>query len=602
MSTNSNRQELNKEYGVEPYLMTILSKKFDAITGDMTQSLLRSARSGVINVARDFSSGITLYDGRQFVIDEGVPVQLANIDLVPMYTMEKFDDIQPGDMFLTNSPYAGNVHHADYTFHSPVFYDGEPLFWAMSRAHQADIGANEPSTYLPEVENVYQEAMHLPSVRIQRDYEDCEDIVRMLQTNIRLGDTQWLGDYKAQVASVRAGEEGLQELCEEYGPETVKSFTEAWLNYGEQMMRREIRDLPNKSVEHTSYHDPIPGAEDGVPINVKMDIQPEKERIKVDLMENIDYLPNGFNLCEATTVAGVHTAIFNNLSSDLPHNEGSMSRVEIEMGEGKFVGKEQFPAATAVSTTHGFDILVNALQSAFADLGEPYGIAQGNPGFPPSYAVISGTDFRRDDEPYVNQIFHLGGGGPALHGHDGWETFVIPAGAGVTRRDSIEIDEQKYPILVHRNELRTDSEGAGEWRGSPGSVSEFSPRGNPMTVAYIGNGVKYPPEGVLGGTDGAPQAAKKRTVEEDIEELPPMGFAEIEPGESIIGHVAGGGGYGDPVDRDPASVCQDVEDGIVTQERAREVYGVVLKENRSGLTVDADETANRRAEMQGGEN
>lgn len=596
------KHDPEQEYGIDPYLMTILSKKFDAITRDMTQSLLRSARSGVINVARDFSSGITLYDGRQFVIDEGVPVQLANIDLVPKYTMEKFDDIEPGDMFLTNSPYAGNVHHADYTLHAPVFYDGEPLFWAMSRAHQADIGANEPTTYLPEVEDVYQEAMHLPSVRNQREYEDREDIVRMLKTNIRLGDTQWYGDYQAQVASVRAGEEGLQELCDEYGVETVKSFTEAWLDYGEEMMRKEIRDLPAGTVEHTSYHDPIPGAEDGVPINVKMDIDPEQEHITVDLTENVDYLPNGFNMCEATTVAGVYTAIFNNLSSDVPHNEGSMSRVDIEMETGKFVGKEEFPAATSVSTTHAFDVLVNALQAAFGDLGEPYGIAQGNPGFPPSYAVISGTDFRRDGEPYVNQIFHLGGGGPALHGHDGWETFVIPAGAGVTRRDSIEIDEQKYPILVERNELRTDSEGAGKWRGSPGSVSEFSPREDPMTVAYIGNGVEFPPEGILGGTNGSPQAAKKRTATGDVEELPPMGFADIEPDEAIIGHVAGGGGYGDPTERTPSRVRRDVEDGLVTRERAKEVYGVVFEETDSGLAVDESATQRQRSEMQGGEN
>lgn len=597
----SNSHDPDQAYDIEPYLMTILSKKFDAITRDMTQSLLKSARSGVINVARDFSSGITLYDGRQFVIDEGVPVQLANIDLVPEYTMEHFNNIEPGDMFLTNSPYAGNVHQADYTLHSPVFYDGEPLFWTMSRAHQADMGANEPTTYLPEVEDVYQEAMHLPSIRNQRDYEDREDVVRMLKMNIRLGDTQWYGDYRAQVASVRAGEEGLQELCDEYGVETVKTFTEAWLDYGERMMRQEIRDLPAETVEHTSYHDPIPGAEDGVPINVKMEIHPDEESIYVDLTDNVDYLPNGFNLCEATTIAGVYTAIFNNLSAEVPHNEGSMSRVDIDMEEGKFVGKAEFPAATSVSTTHGFDILVNALQAAFGDLGEPYGIAQGNPGFPPPYAVISGTDFRRDGEPYVNQIFHLGGGGPALHGHDGWETFVIPAGAGVTRRDSIEIDEQKFPILVERNELLIDSEGAGQWRGSPGSVSEFGPRGAPMTVAYIGNGVMYPPEGIRGGTDGAPQAAKKRTEDGEVEDLPPMGFAEIEPGENIIGHVAGGGGYGNPVDRTPSRVRRDVDDGLVTRERAKEVYGVVFEGGESDLRVDEDATQQRRTEMRGGE-
>lgn len=583
-----------EEYGVEPYLMTVLSKKFEAVTQDMTQSLLKSARSGVISVARDFSSCITLADGRQFVIDEGVPVQLANVQLVPQETMDRFDDVSPGDCFLTNSPYAGNTHHADYTLHAPVFYDDELLFWSVSRAHQADIGANEPSTYLPEVEDVYQEAMHFPSVRVQEDYEDREDIVRTCKLNIRVGDRQWYGDYRAQVASVRAGERKLQELCEEYGVETVKNFTEAWLDYGEHMMQREIGKLPETEIEKTTMHDPVPGAPEGVPVSVSLETHPDDGSISVDLTDNEENIPSGFNLCEATTVAGVYSGIFNNLSMDVPHNAGSLRCVDVEMAEGQIVGKPEYPAATAVSTTHIYDVLVNTVQSAFGDLGEPYGVAQGHAGFPPGYAVISGTDFRRNDEPYVNQIFHIAGGGPAVHGHDGWETYVIPAGAGVCRRDSIEIDEQKYPILIDRNELVADSEGAGKWRGAHGAVSVYGPREDPMTVAYIGSTVEHPPEGIRGGNDGDPAGAEKLTADGEREELPNMGFEDLEPGERIVGTIAGGGGYGDPLERDPELVRRDVEDGLVSREKARDVYGVVFEQGTDDLVVDEDATETER--------
>lgn len=583
-----------QDYDIEPYLMTVLSKKFKAVAQDMTQSLLKSARSGVISIARDFSSCITLADGRQFVIDEGVPVQLANVQLVPQETMDRFDDIKPGDCFLTNSPYAGNTHHADYTLHVPVFYDDELLFWSVSRAHQADIGANEPSTYLPAVEDVYQEAMHFPSIRVQEAYEDKDDIVRMCKLNIRVGDKQWYGDYRAQVASVRTGEEKLQELCEDYGAGTVKKFTEAWLDYGERMMKQEISELPKEEVSKTTTHDPIPGAPEGVPVNVRMTTHPDEGRIHVDVTDNMENIPSGFNLCEATTLAGVYSGIFNNLSADIPHNAGSIRCVDITMEDGKIIGKPEFPAATAVSTTHVYDVLVNTMQSAFGDLGEPYGVAQGHAGFPPGYAVISGTDFRRDDEPYVNQIFHIAGGGPGVHGHDGWETYVIPAGAGVCRRDSIEIDEQKYPMLVDRNELVADSEGAGKWRGAHGAVSVYGPREDPMTVAYIGSTVENPPEGILDGEDGDPAGAEKIMPDGEVQDLPNIEFEDVQPGEKIVGYIAGGGGYGSPVERDPEKVRQDVKDGLVSKEKAENVYGVVFENRNGDIVVDEAATEQQR--------
>ncbi|WP_165875231.1 hydantoinase B/oxoprolinase family protein [Natrarchaeobius chitinivorans] len=583
----------DNDYGIEPYLMTVLSKKFEMATRDMTQSLLRSARSGVISVARDFSSAITLFDGRQFMIDEGLPVHLVNVHFVPRRTRELHDEIRPGDCFLTNSPYAGNTHHADYTLHAPVFYDDEPLFWVVSRAHQADIGANEPSTYLPDAENVYQEAMHFPSVKVQEDYEDREDIVRMCKLNIRAGDTQWYGDYRAQIASIRTGEERIRDLCDRYGPEMIKQFSRAWLQYGESMMRDEIGTLPDATVEHVSRHDPVPGAEEGIPVRVKLSIDPDEERIIVDLTDSMANVPAGFNLTEATTVAGAYAGVFNNVDSNTPRNHGSIDRISVKMSKGTVVGEPEYPAATATSTTNVSGVLFNAVQAAFSELGEPYGLAEGCTGIPPNAAVISGTDFRHDDEPYVNQIILRGGGGPGVYGHDGWVMYGLPGAAGVMHRDSVEIDERKFPILIERNETLQDTEGAGRFRGAPGSVCEYGPRNDPMTAAYIADGIEYPPQGVQGGGEGGSAGAMKVTADGDEVKLPGTSVVEIEPGERIRGIISGGGGYGDPLERNPEAVRKDAEEGLISLERAQTVYGVVL--SKQGDVVEIDWEATRRS-------
>jgi N-methylhydantoinase B len=586
--------DLKRDGELAPDELSILSKKFDAVTRDMTQSLLRSARAGIINVVRDFSSSITLFDGRQFMIDEGIPTHLMNIQYVPEYTVEHFDDISPGDCFLTNSPYAGNSHHADYTLHAPVFYDGEPLFWVINKAHQADVGAPEPTTYLADAESIYEEGTHFPSVRIQEAYDDKEDIVRMCKTNIRLGEEQWYGDYRAQISAVRTGEEELRELCDEYGVSKIQQFCEEWLAYGERMMRKEIADLPAETVSYTAHHDPIQGAPDGVPVNVTVLVEPDEERLTVDVTDNVDNLPNGFNLSRATTVAAAYAGVFNNVDPDVPHNQGSIGRITVEMGEGKVIGIPEEPVGTSVATTNVCDTLFNAVQAAFGELGTPYGTAEGNPGMPPNHGVISGTDSRRGGEQYIDHIMYIGGGGPASYGHDGWVTYGISGSRAVLQRSSVEMDERRYPILVVRNEVVPDSEGAGEWRGAHGSVVEYGPLTDPMTVAYLGNAREFPPAGILGGEAGAPEDAYKRTEDGERVELPIISTEEIQPGETIVGKEAGGGGYGDPLARDVEAVVDDVEAGLVSVERAEDTYGVVVGFDGVEPTVDRAATRRRR--------
>jgi N-methylhydantoinase B len=607
---------------VDPYLMIVLPRMFETISREMTHTLIQSGRSGVLNTARDFSSAIITGDGRLFMIEEGLPVHLGTIHLSVLETLKLFDDLAPGDCIFNNCPYTGNDHHADITIMVPVFYDDELVFWSVNRAHQADIGAPIPTTYPYPATTIYEEGLHFPCVRIQRDYKDLKDIVRICRIKIRVPD-QWYGDYLAQVGAARIGERRIIELCDRYGSDTLKSFVEEWLDYSERLMIEEIKNLSKMSIENETTHDPpvmfpngpysipatTPAVSNGIPLKVKIDIDPEEAFITVDLRDNIENQPFGFNLCYATTLTGAYTGIFNNLSPELPHNEGALRRIKVLVEEGKVIGIPRFPASTAVSTTNVCDRLVNMVSSAFAKLGPPWGMAEGNPGMPISAAVISGYDWRRPGIPgeinYVNQIIMCGGaaGGPAVDGHDGWLTYAIPVTGGVLYMDSVELNELRFPIIFKEYGIVEDSGGAGKYDGAPSGILVYGPRKDPMVVAYVCDAVKFPAKGVLGGEAGHLCVPSKLKIFKSGKEkesvLPGMGVETLKRGEFIRSIIAAGGGYGNPLERDPELVKIRVRDEWISQTKARETYGVVLKnlDDPKRIEVDYEATDNLRKEL-----
>ena len=213
--------------------------------------------------------------------------------------------------------------------------------------------------------------------------------------------------------------------------------------------------------------------------------------------------------------------------------------------------------------------------------------------------MVSGNDTRRGGEPYVNQNFLGSQGGPAGPDHDGWITYGNAVTNGLMFRDSVEIDEQKYPIRVRQIRMRMDSEGAGRTRGAPGAVVEFGPKDAEMNAAYVTDGYHNPPRGTRGGGDAAPSVPFRVKADGSREPLPTIASVPLAPGE-LLGHeLSGGGGYGDPLEREPRWVLADVLSQFVSFERARDVYGVVFTGEAldDSLTVDEGATARRREEL-----
>jgi N-methylhydantoinase B len=307
-------------------------------------------------------------------------------------------------------------------------------------------------------------------------------------------------------------------------------------------------------------------------------------------------------MSRATVMAAGITGILNNLDPTLPNNGGAFERIRFIMREGCVVGPAQHPHCASMATTTVADRVVNVVQSCFAQLGEKMGMAEGALGMPASSAVISGTDPRKGNAAYVNHMLIGGAGGPAVHGYDGYLAYGIPVCGGVVHSDSVEVAEQRFPILFMKNEIIPDSGGPGCWRGAPGVECRICERFSPGTWAYAMDGHFNPAAGVAGGYSGRRQDAWKFRADDPAQtriEMPKVSQEVLIPGEVLVSESGGGGGYGDPLARDPERVRRDAREGYITLEGAKEVYGVVLNTDPDTWAVDLEATEALRLEIRG---
>ena len=582
----------------DPILLAVLSNRFESIIREMTNTVMKASRSSVIKNARDFSCGILTYDHRLVSVEEALPIHVTALELTTEPITKLFKDIKDGDAFINNSPFFGGTHHADLTLCVPVFFEGEPLFWTLARSHHADMGAPEPSTYLPYAATIYQEGLHFPCIRIQEKGEDKDDLIRMGHQKIRVSNV-WYGDYRAQVGACRTGERRIKELIRQYGAPTIKAFIEAWMAYGERRAIDAIRKLPAGTFSYEVAHDPVPRvAEKGIPVRATVTIDPAEGLITVDVRNNIDCVQGGFNLSEACTVGSCRIGVFYNLDATIPHNHGSASRIKVLLREGSVVGRPKHPIGTSCATSNVNERLANAVQCCFAGLGEPYGMGEGGGNFSAALGVVSGID-KRWPQPveYITQLMMALSGGPANYGHDGWLTYECSVGNGIMINDSIEVDEGMYPILVEERRVVPDSMGAGRWNGAAAVGGSYRSLSGDMVVAYVGDGGTFPAKGVLGGGAGANCGSWKRHADGRIERLPDFHQETIGPQEAMHYRSCAGGGYGDPWLRDPERVACDVNRQWLSVEQARTVYGVAVTTLANGIdhTVDWDGTRALRA-------
>ena len=576
--------------------LAIISSRLQGICQRMANTLMRTGRSGVLNTAHDFSCCILAADNSFVAADESLPVHvLSGPDIMARHLKEFHPELKRGDAFLNNSPYHGCSHPADHTILVPVVDDdGIHRLTVCAKAHQADIGNSKPTTYMATASDVYEEgALIFPGTRVQRDYEDIADIIRMCELRFRVP-RQWRGDYLAMIGAARIGERELLQLGSEIGWDRLDDFIVEWFDYSERRMVSAIAAMPSGRVEIRTRHDPFPGLPaEGLEITVKLEIDGDAGTIDIDLRDNPDNLACGLNLTEATAIAGAMTGVFNSIDDTVPPNAGSIRRVNVRLREGCIVGIPRHPYSCSMGTSNICDRLENAVVHAIASLGEGSGMAECGPLLPPATGVISGTDPRTGHD-YVNEIFLFHTAAGASPAADGWLTLTAMGSAGLCLLDSVELDELRFPFRVLRQGIAVDSEGAGRRRGAPGAHVEFGPVNCAMSVAYASDGTVFPAKGVRGGGDAAPARQIRRDAQGVEHELEGCAEVRLEPGEVMVSITQPGGGYGPPREREPERVAKDVREGWITQARARDVYGVVL-DPAGG--IDHDATVKKRAHL-----
>jgi len=578
--------------------LAVLNSRLEAIVRKMTNTIFRTGRSTVLNTCRDFSCCIVTKDDELLVMGESQPMHMMSGPELLSKSMKQYHPVlRRGDAFLHNSPYDGNSHPGDHCILVPVVDDyGNHQFTAIVKAHLADIGNSQPCTMNVMVRDVYEEGpLIFPCTKVQDSYKDIEDIIRLCQRRIRKPEF-WYGDYLAMLGAARIGERELIALAQEVGWEVLQQHTADWFDYSEQLMIEAIHGLPSGRATVRGGYDPlpIPGLEEGVPLEATVEVKSEEAIVEVDLRNNPDCVPAGINLSESCSRAVVMTGIFNSLGQVIPNNGGSYRRVRIHLRENCVAGIPRHPASCSTATCGVSERIGSYVQMAMAELGDGLGMAECGAQCTATNGSISGCDPRRGGAPFIDMMVlgTTGGAGCALS--DGWLVHCELGAMGQEMDDSTEVDELMHPIVIWGHEIVPDTEGAGRMRGAPSAYTEMGPADTEMEVMYVTDGYFLPAMGVRGGLPGGSIKYFKRKVDGSVELAPPNGHVYLENGETIIGVSTGGGGYGPPIERDVESVQKDYLEGWITRDRAASVYGVIFEDDGS---VDPKSTKLRRDEI-----
>jgi N-methylhydantoinase B len=485
-----------------------------------------------------------------------------------------------------NDPYHGGSHLPDWTLMTPIVFDGRIMFFPVTRAHQGDTGGAVPGGYNPAATDIWQEGLRLPPIKIFEHGKPRHDIIKMLEINNR--EPTFLGDLKAMMGSVRVAERRLLDMLKKYGDQTVQDCMDYIIGYTERRFRAEISEWPDGVYSGEAYleHD-CQGVED---ITIRATVTVAGDSLKIDFAGSDPQTPGFINSSVPNSYSYIFLTLSSMIDDSIPRNEGLFNPVEVILPEGSVVNPRPPAPCTACTLHAGGEVgeaVAFALEKAIPTKSYVQNIKLGMP------LVTYGTN-PLTGEFYVDQNVTMAAGWcNAAHGVDGWGA-MAPFFGAMTMATG-ELHDMYFPVLTLGREYVADSGGAGKWRGGCGAAIRMKALA-PMFLHTYAIGTKYPMRGFNGGMDGAPNhyVIREGTPSEAVIER--TAFEEpISAGHIILGRLGGGGGWGDPLDRDPAAVLDDVLDGYVSIDGARRGYGVVIREDT--MTVDAAATEQLRAEL-----
>jgi N-methylhydantoinase B len=609
--------ELPEGFDLDRVTFEVLRNRLGQINDEQGTTLKQVSGSPIVTDAYDFN--ITIGDERGETVSFGpyVMFHASVTDLIIKWILENRSGnpgIDEGDMFLCNDPWIGAVHQNDTVVLAPIFHEGELFSWVSSTLHQVDVGGNEIGSFAIEDDDAFAEANALPPTKLVKGGELQSDVEDILTRGARAAPQVGM-DLRAQIAANNVATERIGELVDEYGANTVKAVMKETMDYAEESLRSRLRDLPDGTWRHVGYQEVAKAGDRGI---YKTKLELEKQDDRLIFTVSGDEQAGMINTTFAGMRGGLTTSVLPMLCYDMPWALGGIYRaLEFDAEEG-IVANAVYPAGTGMAAIAGTWHTVNLSNQCVAKMlaasrEHEDKLVAGSSG---SWVTMNAMGLDKSGEFFVTQFMDPMASGWGARSHaDGINTagiFCAPGGAAT----NVETNELAYPMLYMYRKEEADSGGPGAYRGGATAsmcwvphdtdaplnhvVSAFgaaAPQSEGICGGYPSNAVRYE---LIRDADVHEQLADgeipedKRDIDGDVEVIPPKAQFQQGPHDVYYSIWQGGGGFGDPLDREPDLVAEDVRSGYVSREEARRTYGVVVADDG---TVDADATEQRRTEI-----
>jgi N-methylhydantoinase B len=546
--------------------------------------MTRTARSPIFSQSHDFSCFLTNARGQVIAQADGIPIHSGGGGFAVRAVLSRAETVDEGDVFLLSDPYvAGGNHLPDWTLVRPVFVEGTLCGFACNRAHQSDIGGGVAGTYNSGATEIFHEGIRLPVLKLIEKGKVRRDLWDLLLLNTRCPELMD-GDLLAMLGSTQVGADRLSEVARRLGVDVVLGYFESVLDAGRAALIRAIRTLPEGEYFGEDSSDNDCFSEIEVPVKVKLTVK--DGGLHFDFTGTAPQSKGFKNSSVANTHSAVYLAVAAYFDPSIPRNEGTYRDVQITAPKGTVVNANA-PAPMTMNTVFPASEIIFACWKALSAADPVRGCAGWSK---VSYGVSSG---KRGDGIYV--MYHWGGSpaGGAVNGRDGFHTSGHVTTLGGLTLPNAEEYEHAYPVHVLRQEYRLDTAGPGKFRGGSGihyEVDMLEPSNLTTRSEGVGTLVSYGLEN--GGSGGQGDVYIRKVGAGKDEHLPRYGTFPLPPMRLAI-LAGGGGGYGNPLERDPNAVLADVKDEIITARTARDVYGCVL--STAPVAIDLAATLALRA-------
>ncbi len=571
---------------IDPITAAVVRSAMETVCFEIATYVSRTATTPILNQSNERNATILDATGRLAALSVGIPQFMLTSTLPVRYALDLFgDDLLPGDVIVANDPYHGGGHLPDFNVFAPVFDDdGKLLLIASIQCHHGDTGGAMAGGYNVFAKDIWSEGTRYPSLKIIDGGKERRDVVDMMRANNRLGG--FIGDLRSQVGAAQMAVGRLEDIARQYGAETVRATVEWSINDSRRRLQREIERWPDGVYDADVYFDADP--QGNADIHVHVSVTVDGSRLVIDFTGSDDRPEinawSTFGNTRGNAVAQLATMV----DPTIPKNEGFFDSIELIAPLGCCLNP---PVGKPVSSgTHHpgvevSDAIAIALSAVIPERCSPQSYKFGSP------RQMWGDDDPRTGRPFFDHGGEVSAGWVnAVRGVDGWG--ALSASMGNLIKATAEFNEGLFPHFIRNRNYRTDSGGPGQWRGACGSTFVKEVRTPTYINQYVVNRIHTHP-GIAGGHNGAPDHC---VINGDVEVAPSVANLRMETGSQLVYNFGGGGGWGEPLDRDPEAVLEDVWDEYVSAEGALRDYGVVVVGSLEdmSLALDTEATAAER--------